>query len=285
MRGALRAYRLLSSVALGLWIVAVLASGTLYVVAPEKLGAMLRKASAELVQARDQSREAETPAIVQAQGARAPASGQPSRAPSSAPEESRAARCSQDPERPEIDLQAFEARLRHLEGAAPGVAPRAPGSKPDASAVEKLAAWESLRLPLLDLVRAAAPRESSAPLSPIASIESLAPQIVARLEELSAEQNDSRSRIVEGLLPSTLARLLVEEQAISDERAVGLLRRLGTQDARAALERLSRWSPRRAARLLEGLGEDREIGSSRVAREGEVNPGSGDESGKGRLDG
>ncbi len=285
MRGMLRAYSLVSSVVSGLGLLTLVAGGALYLAAPEKSADIWGQVIAKVASTCPQGPRCETHVEKIAE------SLVPGRTPIAATssgrlDPSRAALAAVEPAAPEssIDLLALETRLRYLEGAVPTVAPSASSGKPVPSTMEKLAAWESLRGPLLAFLSVSQPLENTPEaLSAVAPIESLAPRISARLKTLSTEWSEFGRRLVEGLSASTVVRLLADDSTISDVKAVALLRRLGAEEAREAVERLARRLPRRAAHLLDGL-----VPVPRAAGpdgEGQAHPGLDDSNREGKSDG
>jgi hypothetical protein len=77
-----------------------------------------------------------------------------------------------------------------------------------------------------------------------------APRIAARLERL-ARDLETRAAAAVSLEPRVLARVLLEDESITDERAMEMLDTLRPAARAEVIDRLSRLSPRRAARLLD----------------------------------
>jgi len=117
--------------------------------------------------------------------------------------------------------------------------------------MERLDAWERLRKPLFALLRVR-DGEPSRALKEDSDIRPVAEKIAARLTSLREEALGERS-VLDGLDARTFARILVEEESISDGEALRCLERFPRAKATEALERLSHLSPERAGRLLRGF--------------------------------
>lgn len=154
-----------------------------------------------------------------------------------------------------IQRGALESRLTELEGRVPGLLGTLRERPPSlqARADRALEAWEAVREPLLLYLSAAArPGKDAEVLSGTADIVDLAPRIVSRLESLRHERAGLLKAVFKTLDPAALARVLTAEGAeASDARAMSILFLLPPRSASELLERLSRYDPARAARLLE----------------------------------
>jgi hypothetical protein len=127
----------------------------------------------------------------------------------------------------------------------------------------RLEAWESLRRPLIGFLNAAAgvsggPSMERRTLAEDAAIEPIAKEIAARLESLESEYAGSAERILKSLDPSAIARVLLDDRILPDDRARRILARLPRGAATDVIEKLSRLAPARAARLLERLASTKE---------------------------
>ncbi|HVR75898.1 MAG TPA: hypothetical protein VMT52_16320 [Planctomycetota bacterium] len=154
-----------------------------------------------------------------------------------------------------IQRGALESRLTELEARVPGILgtlTEGPSRFP-ARADRALEAWETVRDPLLLYLNAAArPGRDAEALGETADIVDLAPRLVSRLESLRRERADLLKAVFKTLDPAALARVLTAEGAeASDARAMSILFLLPPRSASELLERLSRYDPARAARLLE----------------------------------
>ncbi|MBI4602749.1 MAG: hypothetical protein HY721_12400 [Planctomycetes bacterium] len=247
MRLLARAYAAVSSAAFGLLLASAAFAAAASWVAPGWARERLQLAARQLARISGISglerTEPARPRAAASAGAPSPGAPGPSRA--------RA-----EPE-PWIDIGALQDRLRLLEASAPGGvgAPgpdRGPAGKPGGESAEaRLAAWETLRGPLLALLDAAPEGRGGAGPPGAASIAALAPRIASRLEAILQERAAAREKLLGSMGPAALVRLLGDEAALTDAQAADLLARLPGPSAAAALDRLSRTSPARAARLIE----------------------------------
>lgn len=158
---------------------------------------------------------------------------------------------------PRIDLVALEARLRQLESSAPSGG--APAEGPGIGALErKLAAWENLRRPLLELLEVLGPGRPARvgdrrDLEPLIEIELLAPRIAARLEGLFADLARLHAEALEDLPPASLAQVLAREEDLPTAALIQFLAGLEPGASGEVFSRLAFWSPARAASVLERL--------------------------------
>jgi len=159
-----------------------------------------------------------------------------------------------------VDVGALESRLRLLEStASPWVdgSPSAARGLEPGLALRQLEAWETLREPLLELTNTSAGTGSDAVPAQSTGIETLAPWLARRVREITAERRSARERRLSGLTPATLARLLAEEGAVSDERALVLLESLDDEEQSDVLARVARTDPGRVGRLVGALLESK----------------------------
>ena len=122
---------------------------------------------------------------------------------------------------------------------------------------QKLAAWESIRRPLLAcLSRVQLEGLGEAPLVETADIRSLSSLIGRKLELLCEKAGEAEASgpgqpgPLLRIEPGTLARILLEDGTLDDEDSIRCLESLDELQRTDCLERLSRLAPRRAAGIL-----------------------------------
>lgn len=156
---------------------------------------------------------------------------------------------------PESAVRELEGRLALLRRGLPdSEAVKALRHQGRGAVEARLLAWERLRDPLFSVLALFPGRETDRLLKDRdADIRLVAEDIVSRLAAIEVELEDTRAGVLESLDPLTVARLLLEERSLSDAQALAILGRFPDRRATEVLERLSRRSPERAARLLKGL--------------------------------
>ena len=159
-----------------------------------------------------------------------------------------------------LDVDNLDSSLRLVEGKISLMREASRGEVPGACASdveEKLAAWERIRRPLIDLLETPAFRRDDArPLRRDLDIRLIAERIVDRLTPRPERSGDAKGDLVRKLDPRTLVRLLSEDDVVSDPEAVEYLSRCEPAQLQDVIERLSRVAPERAGRLLRSLTGD-----------------------------
>jgi hypothetical protein len=173
-----------------------------------------------------------------------------------------------------VDVAALESRLRLLENEVPvrGAGQGTIIGAGPAEWKEMLKAWEEIRGPLFKFLSASAPAGAKGASFPEdADIRRLSGEVAARLTALLGERTALKRKLLQKMEPRALARLLVESQAFPDAQAVELLSQLSSAEASEVLERVSRWSPETAARLVRLV----LAGESKEGRKGGMGEGQG----------
>jgi hypothetical protein len=132
-------------------------------------------------------------------------------------------------------------------------------------------AWRSVCAAVTRLLDAIDPA-GTRPLDAGVDMVEAAPRVVARIDRIARERGRWRGSLAADLEPRAVARLLGDDGAIPEARAMEILEALAPAARAEVMQRLSLIAPRRAARLLDlVLGErppEAPRSASRGGREG-----------------